>query len=617
MYYNKKYQDFIDDNFFVIDSNNCKNIESKLYGFVIQENNIIAFKKNYNKHIEKKEYGNYINILKENNTLIIEQDAIGCYGLFLYKNDNYFALSNSFFYLVLYLVQNKKLTIDFSYLKYLMAQVLTSLSITRTPIKEISQLDKDIQVIIDTNTATIDFKRDKLQKHIYPIDSKESFEILDKWFSKYCSLIQSLYHADINVETTLSGGKDSRAVLTLFYHLNLLSKINVETSEDQSAERKADYNIASQIAKQYHFQLNNKENTTAQNKFSSELDLMLIFMMQLGTHKEFYFLNSYFTKPSFCFGGLGGEALRNTWADTHTQENFMKKYIWTEPTMEISRNYQTEIIGESFNYLKQITNENPGSELYAYTRNKMHAGKAMALFLLKNSFSINPFTDPHLQLINTESNSHNYLLLFSIIYQRYMPGVIDIPFDKDQIEKAVIKQADAIQKKYPKHIEIKDNFIIDMGERVIPEPENENFSQTPQEILSALFNSKEIKNFSSCFFNDKLYTFCNKQEKNTIMWMNHSDPNTLVSLYILFNTVLTHSFDFNSYLHPIPLKENSPSKKLALTTLKFLTYQILTLLFSQSCLKSIIGPSLLNKLKNKQEKYYDKLLPLLDNLSFK
>lgn len=54
MYYNKKYQDFIDDNFFVIDSNNCKNIESKLYGFVIQENNIIAFKKNYNKHIEKK-----------------------------------------------------------------------------------------------------------------------------------------------------------------------------------------------------------------------------------------------------------------------------------------------------------------------------------------------------------------------------------------------------------------------------------------------------------------------------------------------------------------------------------------------------------------------------------
>ena len=586
MYYNKKYQDFIDDNFFIIDSNNCKNIESKLYGFVIQDNNIIAFKKNYNKHIDKKEYGTYLNILKENNTLIIEQDALGSYGLFLYKNNNY---------------------LDISYFKYFMLQDLTSLSITRTPIKEINQLDKDIQVIIDTNTAAIDFKRDKLQKHIYPIDSKESFEILDTWFSKYCSLIQSLYHADINVQTMLSGGKDSRAVLTLFHHLNLLQKINIYSSQGENDRERTDYAIASQIAKQYHFQLNAKEIDTASNQFSRELDIMLTFMMQLGIHKEFYFSDCYLKKPVFCFGGLGGEALRNVWTDA--QDDFIKKYTWNlEELIDNSRDYQTEIIEESFSYLKQITNENPGSALYSYARTKMHAGKVMAICLPKNYFYINPFTDPYLQLINTKSNSHDDLLLFSIIYQRYMPGVIDIPFDKEQIGEAVIKQADEIQKKYPKHIEIKDNFIIDMGERVIPEPDNENSSKDPQEILSALFNSKEIKNFSSYFFGDKLYTYCDKQEKNTTMFMNHSNPNTLVSLYILFNTILTHRFDFNSYLHSAPLNENSPSKKLTATILKFLIYHILSLLFSQPCLKPIINPSFLNKLKNKQKKYREKLL---------
>lgn len=97
MYYNKKYQDFIDDNFFVIDSDNCKDTKSKLYGFVIQENKISAFKKNYNQHIEKKDNGTYINIIREKKKIIIEQDAVGSYGLFLYKTENYFALSNSFF----------------------------------------------------------------------------------------------------------------------------------------------------------------------------------------------------------------------------------------------------------------------------------------------------------------------------------------------------------------------------------------------------------------------------------------------------------------------------------------------------------------------------------------
>lgn len=614
MYYQAQYQDFLEDNFFVIDSNNCKDIESKLYGFVLQDTNIIAFKKDYNKHIEKKEYGAYINIIKENEKLIIEQDFLGCYGLFIYQKDNYFALSNSFFYLVLYLVQNKILTIDVSYMNYLMVQSLTTLSITRTPVKEINQLDKDIQIIIDTNTSAIEFKRDKLPKQIYPIDSKETFEILDKWFSKYCSLIQSLYNTANNVETTLSGGKDSRAVLTLFYHLNLLSKINICSYLEQAAPSKADYKIASQIAEQYHFQLNNKENTTAKHKFSSELELMLIFMMELGIHKEFYYLKSYITKPSFMFCGLGGESLRNIWSTT--QEDFIKDHVWNSDAITgISVDHQMQIIEESFNYLKQFTNENPGSELYSYARNKMHAGKAMSLFLLKNQFTINPLVDPQLQLIKTKDNEQSYLLLFSIIYQRYMPGAIDIPFDQEQIQESVKKQADEIQKKYPKQIEIKDDFIINMGVRV--SPENEHSTHTFQEILSALFKSQKVKAFSSYFFNDKLYAYCKKQENDTKMFMNHANPNTLVSLYILTSSVLEHNFDFNSYLHPDPLKENYPSKKLAACTLKFLHYQILTLLFSQPCFKFIIKPSLLNKYKTKQEKYYEKLLPLLENLSFK
>ncbi len=70
MYYQAKYQDFIDDNFFIIDSNNCKNIESKLYGFVIKDKTLLGFKKDYNQHIDKNEYGSYINIINKNKRII-------------------------------------------------------------------------------------------------------------------------------------------------------------------------------------------------------------------------------------------------------------------------------------------------------------------------------------------------------------------------------------------------------------------------------------------------------------------------------------------------------------------------------------------------------------------
>lgn len=545
MYYNKKYQDFIDDNFFVIDSDNCKTIKSKLYGFVLLDNKLIAFKNNYNKHIEKKEYGTYINIIKEDEKLIIEQDAIGSYGLFIYQKDAYFAISNSFYYLVLYLNKNKKLTINMDNIKYFMTQPLTTLSITKTPIYEIKQIDKDMKIIIDTEANSVDFVRDKLQQHIFNIDSQECFEILDKWFSKYCSFIQSLSKNNIYFETSLSGGRDTRLVLTLFNHLNLLPKINIRTFTGQTDREKVDFIIASHIAKQYHFQLNNKIDDTLQNKLSSELAFLLTFFMQLGLHKEFYFVEHYHLKPSFRFNGLGGEGLRNTWKMSPT--SFINKKVNDmEASTGISRNYQDNFIRESFDYLKKITKENLGSELYNYTWNKTHSGKANAIAMLRNQFSISPLQDPMLKLIKINDCNYDDLLLIAVIYQRYMPTVIDIAITSEQIKQSVKEQADLIQKKYPKNIHIDDTVMLDFGERVIPE--NEEPTQTPQEILSALFNTSEVINFSRYFINDTIYPYCTLWANSKTMYMNYSDPNTLVAFSLLAKTLLTNEFNFNDYL---------------------------------------------------------------------
>lgn len=544
MCYNKKYQDFIDDNFFIIDSDNCKNIKSKLYGFVLLDNKLIGFKDNYNKHIEKKEYGTYINIINKDKRIIIEQDATGSYGLFIYNKDNYFAISNSFYYLVLYFKKNRKLTIDMDFYNYYMYETMSSRSIEKTPIEEITQIDKDMMIIINKADNSVEFVRDKPQQHIYPIDSKECFETLDKWFSKYCSFILSLYKNKNHIEMTLSGGKDSRLTLTLFNHLNLLSEINVRSSTAQTDRAKVDFTIAKHLAKRYHFKLN-KENTIPKNKFSPEADLLFSLFSELGTQKELYFLNEYYLQPFFSFGGLGGEFIQNTWKSS--EEEYLKHYVHNLNNVNgISQSYLIKTIKDSFAYLRKISNENIGAELHNYTWIKTHYGKSIAHFLLKNDYHISPLLDPLLQLIQNNTDKYDDLFLHTIIYQRYMPDALNIPFDSNWTKESVKNQADEIQKKYPKHIEITDNFTVDLGKRVIPV--HEDSKEKAQELLSSFFDSKEVYNFSNYYFNDKLYPFCILQTKRNNMHMNLSDPNTLAALCILTKT-FTYPFNFEDYIH--------------------------------------------------------------------
>ena len=103
---------FVEDNFFVIDSNNCHDVKGKLYGYVITENQFIRNLHEYNKEIANIEYGVYVNVLRKKNKIIIQQDYWGSYGLFLYRNQDYFALSNSFLYLANHLYKQNMLSLD-------------------------------------------------------------------------------------------------------------------------------------------------------------------------------------------------------------------------------------------------------------------------------------------------------------------------------------------------------------------------------------------------------------------------------------------------------------------------------------------------------------------------
>lgn len=103
----------INSEFFVIDANNLEKVSSKLYGFCLDNSHIVLDIKDLHKDFGNE--GAYVYVKNDDNIITVKQDFVGCYGIYIFRQDDYFAISNSFMYLVDYLKKNYKLTFNKDY----------------------------------------------------------------------------------------------------------------------------------------------------------------------------------------------------------------------------------------------------------------------------------------------------------------------------------------------------------------------------------------------------------------------------------------------------------------------------------------------------------------------
>ena len=151
--YKKEEYKIIDENFFIIDSNHLEKVVPHMYGYSISRKGILT--DNYYKQIreyqEPEHQGVFIMIRKFENEIIIHQDFYGCFGLYLYENkeDNYFALSNSFLLLEEYLIGKQNMTFNKDFADNLIVTGFCSFSMNETLINEIKQIPSDSFVAIN------------------------------------------------------------------------------------------------------------------------------------------------------------------------------------------------------------------------------------------------------------------------------------------------------------------------------------------------------------------------------------------------------------------------------------------------------------------------------------
>ena len=363
---NLKTNKLVEENFFIIDSNNLETISSHMYGFSISEKGIITdnYYKNLDYYEDADPQGIYVLIRRNKNIIRIDQDYYGSYGIFIYKNEEngYFALSNSFLLLLENLIGKFVLTFNKDFADNFIISSYASFSTYETLVNEITKIQPNTYIIINITEKKYDIEYIEQEQNSIPFESEEGLKLIDRWADKWGYIFRSLYKKTQNIGIDLSGGFDTRTTLSILLKSGItLDKIFVRSIKDSLHTHKEDFEIATNISNKFGFKLNQNDLDDDCINFDLNTSLDCTMYSKLGFHKQFYFKTKFFNKPRFYFNGLWGEILRGY--PNKQIQNYME---------EISKNsgkikgYEQEFYHSSKRFLKRninmITNENKNKE---------------------------------------------------------------------------------------------------------------------------------------------------------------------------------------------------------------------------------------------------------------
>lgn len=516
----KKFDLFdINKEFFVIDSNNLNEVESKLYGFGFKNGEIINNSENFDNEATLE--GAYVYVKDDKDTIIISQDFMGSYGLYLYKEEDYFAISNSFLYLVDYLKSKKILNINTDLARSLLSVDIYNLSYNKTLISEIETLERNTVICIDKNSRKLKINHIDHKENSIDINSSAYFECLDKWYSKWINIIRNLKKNTNNITVDLTGGFDSRLTFLLFLGANInMNEICINSATDKLHTHAEDYEIASEISNFYGFKLNDKSNyNILTNNFSLNDILNISFYLKLGFHKQMLFKYKKNMTTEYLFGGTGGECIRHYYKmDENGYINRQLYFPYGNIDYNCLINSTTNIVKDSCNNIrKKFSNSLSDFDesyltihLFRETYCRYHFCRQVLEEYFSNAFRLCPLLDSDLhKLALSDSKCTDKDLLMAIIFTRYNKDILKFRFDnKREINPKTLEYAKSLNEKYPIKIDLPKERISFMNEN---NEFLEDLSQTSNGVTEQEVNNV-IKNFITSRKTQKIFSITENEE---------------------------------------------------------------------------------------------------------
>lgn len=500
------------DNFFVITSDDDLDlIVPKIYGYAITENEIVINLKNYNKEIALDSPGCYIQIITNKNEIKIKQDYFGCYGLYLYQSGDFFAISNSFLFLISKL-KNLNVNINRDFLAAFANETTAILSGYETLISEVKILPRNSYFVINKKTKSFNIHIFHNTETNVPINSKEGIELLDKWHNKWNNVIDSLLKAGEYVSCDISGGKDSRAAFSCLFKDNLdLAAIQFNSSKGDVHTLSEDYQIATQISKIKEIELNRISSKSRRVRLSPIQSLINSLLAKGGFHKELMCQSFYENKPRFNINGMVAD-LRDFWAipvsdfvDDVSDRIKFNTINSRKSTKTILQNTIDTI--ESLSPKEWFVSEHTAKDyFYRNVRMRHQYGRVSVEFFLSNIVSLSPLLDPILYKLNQKISSEtDYDLIYAVIYDRYLKDLENVPFDSNrEVISSTRKESQKINLAFPyKKSEKKIQYsVLKSLSNFSQEPIENN---TPLEALIEIFKSEACKELTNIVLGDEAY----------------------------------------------------------------------------------------------------------------
>ncbi len=460
---------FIDDNFFIIDSDSLNEIKGRLYGYIFCPNTVLSNCEWPQDEEFNNDYpGIYTFITADEEQVSIKQDRLCSQQLFLYREtglkDGSFCISNSFWKLCEYVVKKKR-PLSFNRLfaqHYLSIETFASLDLGNTLSNEICTIPQFTEIYINKTTKILRIVEADVAFDSVPLDSRKGMEIVDSWISKWGSLLKAVWLNNWLLQIDLSGGYDTRTALSLACAAGIdFNTKNVQIysfkPETEGVRRHCagDYEIAQSIASLLGTEIN--QNLLKTLPMSGKFSYEIFRHSFLGFHREGRFSNEVFNAkdpilgafdaPVFQLGGHIGEAVRKVYPLSFWWGRLGKKWktgiddyknLWDAFTVKKGKSHS----------------EAEALRRFFLDARRVHYGAFQVWDFLLGRYDISPFSDVSLLNLAVPDGMEQDVI-FALILARACPRLLEIPFAGNSDFSTPVKEfAFSLCKKYPANIRI-------------------------------------------------------------------------------------------------------------------------------------------------------------------
>lgn len=487
----------ITDEFFILDSENLEKVESKLYGYVITDFGVVFDYKNVSS-AELSGNGAYVLVDVDSDNICISQDFIGSYGLYLFEEEGYFALSNSFVKLEEFLKEKFELSFNYSFAEALLSTEKSSFVFKETLINEISLIPRNNKIEICISNRKLEFVED-FPKQSFDLYSREGMSYLDDWFNKWIIILRNIIKESNNFFMNLTDYSTSFVLIAMLLNSGINLKniyINANLNKGNSSKESE---VIYSIAQDFNF-IMGSDDLKGLNIDNINIPLDFSFHTKLGFKKQYGFSNVIYNKYFFSVNNQDLTIINNN--PISNIEDFIenttinaKKY-----SARIGANIEKYIWDNVHAVQKQLKIYDIFSPYFCekYFKETMFRnefGKNNVEDYLTNKININPLSDSCLRDIKIKD-------IVPLIILRYSPDLLNY-INSDLFDEETLRIAKKVNEDYP--YERKDFETIE-GKSVesLVNPKY-NLTNDIHDFLIKIFYSNSFKHTFLKYFSEEVY----------------------------------------------------------------------------------------------------------------